>query len=419
MLGGFQSAAMRRFRTLPTWFALAAGLLAFAKTGYAQQVCERAAAREAYRVGFAETQTTLAELAWSGDATNCLAGEPSSVARLKSQVRLNYLRSIVGLAPVTFDSALDTKAQAAALMMHAQNALNHYPDSSYACYSATGAEAAGKSNLYLGRWGAAAIVGYVEDPGSNNGPVGHRRWILYPRAKAFGHGFTNRADALWVIGERVTRPENPEFVAWPTAGYHPINLVHPRWSFALPSAGFESAKVSMTNPAGGSVSLVQLASVNGYGDNTLVWEPAPGSYPTTTREDLEFVVWIDSVKVGSEYRTFSYTVTMFDPTSEGCPDGQARSAQSCACSATTAVDEAGAANHLTLVYLRGQSLLELRGAGLGEMQVGVYDLMGRRLHLGLVDGRGQLTLPRLQPGMYVARARDERSRKAVLKFVVE
>lgn len=403
--------------TLRLLLALLLTAAAFAKTSYAQ-TCDRLQVRDAYRVGFAETQTTLAELAWTGDAATCQPGEPSAIARTKAQTRLNYIRAIVGLPAVSFDSTLSAKAQAAALMMHAQGALNHFPDSSYACYTEAGRQAAGKSNLYLGRWGAAAIIGYVEDPGVNNGPLGHRRWILYPRAKSFGHGFTDRADALWVIGANNPRPADPAFVAWPNAGFHPIDLVFPRWSFALPGAGWASAKVSMTDPSGQSISLTQLAPVNGYGDNTLAWEPVPGSYPRTTREDLAYTVRIDSVKVGSEFRSFSYTVTMFDPTGDGCAAGQVRDAQSCACRQTSAVGEDATAA-VSIVYLSDQQSIAVRGDALGLSEVAVYDLLGRRLVSSRLDGEGQVDLPVLASGVYVARLRNMDGREVVLKFWVE
>lgn len=60
-------------------------------------------------------------------------------------------------ATVVLSGEFTAKAQKAALMMSVNRQLSHSPDSTWICYSAEGAEAAGKSNLYLGVYGPSAI----------------------------------------------------------------------------------------------------------------------------------------------------------------------------------------------------------------------------------------------------------------------
>ena len=64
--------------------------------------------------------------------------------------RINYFRAMAGIPNVTLSASLSTKAQAAALIMEASNKLSHTPSTSFKCYTAVGAEAAGSSILASG-----------------------------------------------------------------------------------------------------------------------------------------------------------------------------------------------------------------------------------------------------------------------------
>jgi hypothetical protein len=225
---------------------------------------------------------------------------------------------------VTLDPAWNAKCQAAALMMSAQGQLSHYPDSSWACYSEDGREAAGHSNLGLGNAGPEKIDSYIEDWGDSNYFVGHRRWILYPPQKVMGTGSVpatsvdgtdhSAANALWVIGGFGTRPASPEWVAWPPDGYVPYPVVYPRWSFSYPDADFSRATVAMFQ-SGSPVPLVTLAldkNDQGCADNTIVWEPA-GLLLQPQAPDTTYSVTLTGVVVAGTTRTFNYEVTIIDP----------------------------------------------------------------------------------------------------------
>jgi uncharacterized protein YkwD len=253
---------------------------------------------------------------WSGSIAGCDAGRTSDTYADATIQMVNYFRAMTRLPSVTRNVTLDQKSQYAALMMAANRSLSHSPPASWNCYTSTGAEAAGRANLASGVAGAAAIVGYMADPGAGNTAVGHRRWILYPPQTEMGTGSTTQYNALWVVAAGGARTGSPEFVSWPSAGFVPYQVVFPRWSFALNQAGasapdFSRASVTMT--AGGAAIPVSILPVkNGYGDNTLVWEPAavpagPGM------ADQPITVTVSNVLVQGAAQSFTYTVTIVDP----------------------------------------------------------------------------------------------------------
>jgi hypothetical protein len=262
-----------------------------------------------------------AAVGWTGSHAGCIAGETAAAFRQAIQLRINYFRAMAGApAVVQLDDVYSAKAQQAALMMSANGQLSHNPPPSWLCYTAEGAQAAGSSNLYLGAFGPAAITGYVYDPGSGNYAVGHRRWILYPQTQRMGTGDippvggARSSNALWVFDEHMWQPRpqtREEYVAWPPPGYVPYQVVFPRWSFSYAGANFSQAVVEMS--AGGQAIPVAVQPVvNGYGENTLVWEPGL-SFGSPPGADTAYDVAVGGVVIGGAPRDFSYRVIVFDP----------------------------------------------------------------------------------------------------------
>ncbi len=251
---------------------------------------------------------------WTGSVAGCNPGATSQAYTNATLSAVNFFRAMTGLpADITLNPVKNAGAQAAALMMTANNSLSHTPPPTWTCYTTTGADAAGRSNLALGAGGARAIRLYIQDSGTNNGPVGHRRWILYPRIVEMGTGSTANSNALWVTGSAGTRPASPEFVAWPSRGYVPYDLVFRRWSFSPNTAAtvnFTSTTVTMTQD-GVPLPLQILPEVKGYGDATLVWEAQPTL--AAGMPDRTITVRLDNVIVGGVPRTYEYTVIAFDP----------------------------------------------------------------------------------------------------------
>ena len=271
-------------------------------------------------------------MGWTGSYAGCIAGGTSQDYVDATVLRVNFYRAMAGLpANVVLDPTLNVKEQSAALMMSAQGALSHAPGPTWACYSAAGAAGASHSNLSLGVSGPDAIDAYMDDSGSNNYFVGHRRWVLYPLQATMGTGSTPAdsrsgqaaANALWVLGPFGPRPAIlPGGIAWPPPGFVPYQIVPQasgRWSLSYPSADFSNAVVTMSS-GGASVPVFPETQVNGqgYGDNTLVWRPQgiPDGPPT---DDTTYSVAIANVVVGGVSRDFAYQVTIFDAAQPATP----------------------------------------------------------------------------------------------------
>ena len=263
--------------------------------------------------------TTVDDPQWTGSAENCDRGTIPQSVQDKVLARINYYRLMVGLpGDVTFDTELNDKCQAAALMFLRNQSLSHDPPTSWSCWSNDGFEAAGNSNIGLGDGNTPvhctkAIDLYINDNESGNASVGHRRWILYSKAKVMGHGSTSRSDALWVTGNTANSiPEDlPDFISYPPPGYTPHPLCYRKWSFSVPEANFEHSSVVMTNQDGESITIsVQHRSIPGeaiIGDNSIVWIPT-----ILNNDDTEvcFQVTISNVELFNEVYNYSYIVTL-------------------------------------------------------------------------------------------------------------
>ncbi len=258
--------------------------------------------------------TTNTSSSWTGSITTCTPGTVSADMHTKTLKRINFYRKIVGLpANMQLTTLLNEKAQKAALMMEANNQLSHQPDAAWVCYSADGASAAGNSNLAQGGIGSGAIDLYMQDFGSGNEAVGHRRWLLFSRAKTFGHGSTSSFNAIYCLhnysNPAVAASLLPEFIAYPPKGYVVKDLFIPqqRWSFAIPDADFSTAAVTVKNTDNISINTIKYPLQPGYGDNTLVFVPNINSYAFT--KDTKYSVEIKNVKVNGVLKNYNYDVT--------------------------------------------------------------------------------------------------------------
>ncbi|MCK4897321.1 MAG: CAP domain-containing protein [Anaerolineales bacterium] len=259
---------------------------------------------------------------WDGSFNNCNEGTTSYAFQEAVQLRINYFRAMAGVpSEVVLSDEYNQKAQEAALMMSVNKSLSHHPPSNWKCYTADGDQAASNSNIALGAYGPNAINLYMHDPGYGNYFVGHRRWILYPQTQEMGTGdipYENGypgANALWVFDSNVfgPRPDTREvFVAWPPPGYVPYKVVYPRWSFSYPKADFKSASVSVTSNRK-SVDISVQPVINGYGENTIVWELDDLIFDSPPETDTVYTVKVNNVKISGDPHNFTYDVIVFDP----------------------------------------------------------------------------------------------------------
>jgi hypothetical protein len=263
---------------------------------------------------------------WTGSIAGCVAGTTSASIQQAVIDRVNYYRALVELPAVArLTDATLAQAQAAALLMSANDSLSHTPPAGWICYSTDGAQGAGQSNLALGISGTGTIDGYMADPGAGNGAAGHRRWILYPPQASMASGDVTSsgpanpaANALFVLAPFGVRPATPNGIAWPPAGFVPYqNLpsLSNRWSFSYPGAGFAGATVTMTGPNGAtpiSVTIEPQENDAGLADNTIVWKPASFNYGNPGA-DASYGIVVSGMTGAGVPASVQYTVTVIDP----------------------------------------------------------------------------------------------------------
>lgn len=243
--------------------------------------------------------------------------------------RINCFRVLAGLpGNLTFDRTLNAKAQKAALMMSANNALDHFPPRTWRLYTPEGAEAAGHSCLSLGSAGPDAVTSLMADDGDNNFFVGHRRWLLFPGQAVMGSGsvddsageghfpdgagYTRQTCVVWTVGAFRARAYLPGgFVSWPPPGYVPAPLVFNRWSFSYPDADFSTATVTVLKNGAPIAVTQETPKPSAAGDNTVVWT-LPGN-TVSPAADETYKITVNRVGINRAPRPFTYQVTTCNP----------------------------------------------------------------------------------------------------------
>lgn len=288
-----------------------------AVSGFVVNTEDRTDVLSFYNCVYNASANDKSKIAWTGSVGGCNAGTTSAAFKDDVLRRINFYRALVGVpAEVLFDPVKNAKAQKAALMMSRNNDLSHTPPTSWQCYSAEGREAASKSNIYLGVYGASAVDGYMFDFGAVNYFVGHRRWLMNPRTLTMGtgdipgDGTYQSSNAIWIIGD-LGNALPAKFAAWPNSGYSPHPLMPDRWSLSYPGANFASATVTMKRNGLTVPNVVVSRSYNNVGDNTIVWEPT--GLPSTITEDVVYTVTVSGISGIGGVTSHTYQVKLFDP----------------------------------------------------------------------------------------------------------
>ena len=280
-----------------------------ATSGHAIDTSDRAAVAEAWRTRMKPNLDVPA--GWTGSESSCDAGHPSAEAQRATLESVNFARAMAHLDAVTFAGRLNREAQQAALIMAANDALSHDPPRAWKCWTQTGHDAAGHSNLAWtsGRMNAGrSIQLYLDDPGSGNHAAGHRRWVLNPWATTMGNGLTSSADALYVFGPTSAGNADPAWVAWPTAGWFPSPLQpRGRWSLSSGRAGTDFSHARVVVKRGSArLGVRRFAPERGYGQPTLVFQ-VRGVRATGT-----YTVVVRGIR-GAGHSTHRYRVRLFRP----------------------------------------------------------------------------------------------------------
>lgn len=259
---------------------------------------------------------------WNGNIAACSPGTTRPAFRNSVLLRINYFREMAGVPKLTgLNASYNQMDQSAALMMAANQDLNHNPPTSWKCYTGLGKDGAGSSNLALGAYGPNAISLYMDDGGV--GSLGHRRWVLYPQTQQMGTGdipgaaWYNQSNAMRAWDDHMweSRPDTrDEFVAWPPAAYVPYTVVYPVWSFSMADADFSSATVVLRSNGATIPTSITTRTDNGYGENTLGWNACSGcgTWPNPGA-DKAYQVTVSNVRIDGTPHSYSYTVTVFAP----------------------------------------------------------------------------------------------------------
>lgn len=265
-----------------------------------QQVCDR----------WKQDRVNQSTKMWQTEPNDqCEPGVLDAVMQEDAIRRTSLFRWLVGLGPVTTKPNYLTITQACATTLAAHNqGLSHSIDMSYTCYSSEAQQGAGSSNLALGRNHPADSVDlYVGDRGVRS--LGHRRWVFNPGMGATGFGQRGRYSCMYSF-DRGGQGPNPDYVAYPAAGFFPRAALIGYWSFASAKYRFDSnttvsiKRVSDNQPV--TVSDVYIPG-GGYGQPTLAWNVATNDVQTGT----EYEVTIDNL-TGSAGTTVVYRVTLSD-----------------------------------------------------------------------------------------------------------
>ena len=313
-----------------------------------------------YNAVFAASEGAEGRIGWTSSYGACVAGNTAADFRTDVQRRVNYYRALCGLpADITFDAepvfndpasgspqvpastSKQTCAQAAAYNNAFSNLffdnyeITHNPTpGTTECYSPIAGNGATNSNLTIGYFGPQAVDAYIAedvagDTRSNNSNAGHRRLLLYSRARDMSTGDVppgiyddgtgsypvQPANALYVAGLLKPAAIAPkQFVTWPPGRYVPFQHKPLRWSISYPGAVFPSTAtaISMTGP-GGAVIPVTILSANQstQGDNTLVFQPQPSL--VTGSADASYQVTVSGINGPGVPATFTWQTTFFDP----------------------------------------------------------------------------------------------------------
>lgn len=285
----------------------------------------RQAVTDAYKARYAPALNS--KINWTGSVAGCNPGTQSADSLEKTESVINFYRGLSGLQEVNLNDNLNSRAQAAALMMQANQSLNHNPPSTWECYTELGAEGAATSNLFGGSGGYTindatdAVDTYMTDPGASNTAAGHRRWLLNPYTTEMGVGTTTSYNALTVMGTP-SNPDSvaPDFMPFPNAGYFPQQLEpNGRWSLSSNTGVDFSAATVAVKRYDTPLAVTKHTPVKYYGPDTLVFDVS-GVTDAVGGEEVHYGVTVTGMKKnGVTLAPYTYTVSLFDPNTVAPP----------------------------------------------------------------------------------------------------
>ena len=169
---------------------------------------------------------------------------------------LNFLRSLAGLDPVKLNPVYTLRAQNGALLLAANDQLEHdspRPEGMDEAQYETAHMGTSLGNIAKFNWMKPDIlidgVTYFarDDGDSNLSLLGHRRWLLNPAMAETGFGLANSQSGMSYVTMYAVDDGNADtqwdHVAWPCAGAFPVEMMRAElaWSVSLNDAEYDSA----------------------------------------------------------------------------------------------------------------------------------------------------------------------------------
>lgn len=280
------------------------------------------------------------------DIASCNEGKLKEIEKKKILDKVNYIRSLHGLKPVTYNYSKDDATQKSALITAANEMLSHQPPSNWKCFSQVGYVGAEKSNLHI-KWffgnsyppSEESINSWMIDMNVN--VCGHRRWIIDPFLKfiAFGRVDANSSQnpQFKVTGASIYVIDNEkqnltdwdgEFVAYPYKEY-PTELVFDSknnyWHFHFTAiinkndwwsnrnVNYTGAVLEIKDENNNTVQFTDLSTNNeGFGvPNMLRWKI------TNLQKEKRYNVTVRNVDMNGTKKDFSYWFKVTDKPSGG------------------------------------------------------------------------------------------------------
>ena len=297
------------------------------------------ASREAinqYRSTYVSTFWNIATN-WTGDVATCNAGTVSLGIQEAAVRQVNWYRAMMGVKPLVNGPEVDrVAAQQAALVNRSGFAaglgLSHSPTSAYPCYSVAAANAAGRSELSgifaANQRGPGAVDNFIDDSGTANSAVGHRRGLLNPAGIAISYGEATTPKSLELEGIAAMPPKNlpgssvqSNDTLWPNAGFVPVQAypaTSNRWSMGCDGCDFSTATV--TAMRNGALIGIKLEPIfTDFSIPTLVWVMQGVDYRSGLNSGAGYPIQDDIFDVTVTYKqsgqpkTKTYRTTVFNP----------------------------------------------------------------------------------------------------------
>jgi hypothetical protein len=244
-----------------------------------------------------KNEAGVPEYAWNGYADSCMEGSMPAEVMQRAERRINYFRRMAGLSEEIVLTVQDNEyCMYAALMCEANRSMSHTPSEGWRCYIPAGFDAL--KNSILSKDGNPCIA-VTAAMGQNHASVGNRRWLLYPKAQYMGIGTAKSYTAIKAVDQSRTVDTSKyknQYIAWPPARECPRMLIFKKWSFSI-DRNLEGATVSMHDQLRNNIPVKLEAINNGYGLNTLVWEPEINSSSIAAETILTVTVTLKDGKV--------------------------------------------------------------------------------------------------------------------------